>query len=539
MKVSRWFLLLLAVSSCFAQPTPRVFEVACPSGALDLFAPTFNPVTKKYRSWVCSDARGVVTLPGIDLAGTLAAAKLYTDAETTARVLAVNAEATARAAGDAATLAAAEAYTDAHSGGSQATLPAISDPQTATLSSPVSLTANSFTTVLSKSVTFPAGGTFRALVSYGSWVTAGANACAAEVVDTTNGVAFALSAQNANGTGYMALAASELSTAIYAAESSATFTLKVICNSAQTVTVNSGLFSLSPARPTYLSVTPVLNAVSSYAQLQADWTAGSGVQQILHKPTLAAVATSGAYGDLTGVPGASAAEPSMPTYPSYYAHAGDGQNTLMPGGLSTSLGNIGQGGTSGASTAAVAASGSNVMAVQYVTSAGARASSGPADPTIRWVTLQSFAWFTIRLRLVQTADTRLWFGVTVPNGSYTQVQASDFQTDAPAVPVVGFRYSTAAGDTKYQCVTSTGSAQTVTPESTASHVDATTQHAFGIYFDLTTVHFFIDGSEVCTQNTNLPTPSSSLLAWFALVDNLNVAVSDKFDVANLMLTARY
>ena len=38
------------------------------------------------------------------------------------------------------------------------------------------------------------------------------------------------------------------------------------------------------------------------AQVNSDWNASSGVAEILNKPTLAAVATSGAYSDLTGTP---------------------------------------------------------------------------------------------------------------------------------------------------------------------------------------------------------------------------------------------
>ena len=38
------------------------------------------------------------------------------------------------------------------------------------------------------------------------------------------------------------------------------------------------------------------------AQVNSDWNANSGVAQILNKPTLAAVATSGAYSDLSGTP---------------------------------------------------------------------------------------------------------------------------------------------------------------------------------------------------------------------------------------------
>lgn len=38
------------------------------------------------------------------------------------------------------------------------------------------------------------------------------------------------------------------------------------------------------------------------AQINSDWNASSGVSEILNKPTLAAVATSGAYSDLIGTP---------------------------------------------------------------------------------------------------------------------------------------------------------------------------------------------------------------------------------------------
>lgn len=51
---------------------------------------------------------------------------------------------------------------------------------------------------------------------------------------------------------------------------------------------------------TGLSITSgVLNSAS---QVNADWSAVSGVSQILNKPTLATVATSGAYTDLSGSP---------------------------------------------------------------------------------------------------------------------------------------------------------------------------------------------------------------------------------------------
>lgn len=57
-----------------------------------------------------------------------------------------------------------------------------------------------------------------------------------------------------------------------------------------------------PTKPTYsyseITNTPTIPA----AQVNSDWNAVSGVAQILNKPTLAAVATSGSYNDLTDKP---------------------------------------------------------------------------------------------------------------------------------------------------------------------------------------------------------------------------------------------
>lgn len=133
-------------------------------------------------------------------------------------------------------------------------------PQRVALGSPVVLVANTQTIILTETVTFPSTpGTYRADSRYGAWITGSSNACAAEVIDTTNSRAFALNGVDGNGSGFEALAASEISSATYAASATATFTLQVQCNAGQTVTVNSGLFTFTPAEATYLSVTPVLS----------------------------------------------------------------------------------------------------------------------------------------------------------------------------------------------------------------------------------------------------------------------------------------
>lgn len=52
-----------------------------------------------------------------------------------------------------------------------------------------------------------------------------------------------------------------------------------------------------------LSITSgVLGVNGLVTPVNADWNASSGLAQVLNKPTLATVATSGAYGDLTGKP---------------------------------------------------------------------------------------------------------------------------------------------------------------------------------------------------------------------------------------------
>jgi len=135
-------------------------------------------------------------------------------------------------------------------------------PQRIALTVPVTLPLNTQTTIVTESVTFPSTpGTYRADSRYGLWIQAGPNACAAEVIDTTNSRAFALSGQDSNGSGYIGLTGSEVSTQTYTAGSTAIFTLQAICNAGggATAEVNSGLFALIPAETSYLSVVPILS----------------------------------------------------------------------------------------------------------------------------------------------------------------------------------------------------------------------------------------------------------------------------------------
>jgi hypothetical protein len=137
-------------------------------------------------------------------------------------------------------------------------------PQRVVLGTNVSMTANVNTTIITETVTFPsAAGTYRADMRYGLYITAGSNVCVAGVVDATNSVSYAVSGQNANGSGAIALAGSELSSATYAPSATVTFNLQAVCNNGagglSGATVSAPIVGLSPAESSYLEVTPVLS----------------------------------------------------------------------------------------------------------------------------------------------------------------------------------------------------------------------------------------------------------------------------------------
>ena len=69
------------------------------------------------------------------------------------------------------------------------------------------------------------------------------------------------------------------------------------------------LVTITDANGSNTTIIPLSSGSGTFTQLPADWNATSGVQQILHKPTLATVATSGNYNDLTN-------KPTIPTVPS-------------------------------------------------------------------------------------------------------------------------------------------------------------------------------------------------------------------------------
>lgn len=135
------------------------------------------------------------------------------------------------------------------------------------------------------------------------------------------------------------------------------------------------------------------------------------------------------------------------------------------------------------------------------------------------ITLGCLKQWQGRIQLPSTADIRVWFTLTSLGSPLSD---ATLQADNPNANMVGFRYSTVAGDTKWQCYTATSNSLfTSTPESTASHVD-TNGHTFKIVWDGVNVIFYIDGTQVGSQNSTLSNTSQGY--QFNLhADNVGIA----------------
>lgn len=105
--------------------------------------------------------------------------------------------------------------------------------------------------------------------------------------------------------------------------------------------------------------------------------------------------------------------------------------------------------------------------------------------------------FQSRGRLVQVGTAvRFWTGLwrSPPYGNDTTIYSS----------VAAFRYSTSASDTYFMCVTCDGAGSgSCTVNSSAVTAD-TAAHKFEVYQSGSNYIFKIDGSQVCSHSTNLP-----------------------------------
>jgi hypothetical protein len=122
-----------------------------------------------------------------------------------------------------------------------------------------------------------------------------------------------------------------------------------------------------------------------------------------------------------------------------------------------------------------------------------------------------------QMKLGSTANIRVWIGAE----DGVQSHGSNFwNSDTPPFPTVAFRYSTAAGDTVWQCVVTDGTTQVTTPTTVAPDTNI---HKFQIQFTAPNFLFYIDGVLVGTVAVTTTTLSvSSTLNGFFTVDNVGL-----------------
>jgi len=115
--------------------------------------------------------------------------------------------------------------------------------------------------------------------------------------------------------------------------------------------------------------------------------------------------------------------------------------------------------------------------------------------------------FWAAVRFTDTADCAHW--IAIGNGSaLTSATFGNSDTNS-AVKFAGFRYSTIAGDSHWQCVTGDGSATTLTDSGITPDGK---EHRFAIFFDddNSQILFYIDGTLVATNTTHLPPASTNV-----------------------------
>ena len=123
--------------------------------------------------------------------------------------------------------------------------------------------------------------------------------------------------------------------------------------------------------------------------------------------------------------------------------------------------------------------------------------------------------FFCTLFLRGDTDINLWLGMVSFTGNPTGFVGHAVPS-GPGYAFAGFRFSTAAGDTDFMCVCSTGGADTVV--SSGVPVDINTSHRFAFAFTSGgSVVFYIDGALVATISTNLPNINLNWMCgnWYA------------------------
>ncbi len=175
----------------------------------------------------------------------------------------------------------------------------------------------------------------------------------------------------------------------------------------------------------------------------------------------------------------------------------------------------------------IAATATTPLGYTPATSVSAGSSAGITESFVGSRTLGILKSVKYSIRLQQTANCRIWVGVgsTASNSVY--------RSDTPNSQFVGFRFSSAAGDTTFQCVTQTSNVASTKNAASPAPTVGTTQHTLEIQFDGTNAVFFVDGVQVGSQAGNIPSTSQGL-AHLLLIDNVGLGNIVKFDFYSLV-----
>lgn len=141
--------------------------------------------------------------------------------------------------------------------------------------------------------------------------------------------------------------------------------------------------------------------------------------------------------------------------------------------------------------------------------------NGNNAPHQQLITLGILVYSQYRVQLTSSTNQRVWLALTDSNSN-----TGNLVSDTPDQNMVGFRYSTNAGDTNWMAYCGTDSSHQTVVDTGVTPDGA--GHIFSITYDSGTVTFLIDGTSVATISTNLPATSVKMQNAIN-VDNVNMA----------------
>lgn len=148
------------------------------------------------------------------------------------------------------------------------------------------------------------------------------------------------------------------------------------------------------------------------------------------------------------------------------------------------------------------------------------------------ITFGTLRRFQARARLNNISSVRYWVGLV----EFASTIATTFlATDTPNGPYAAFRFS-AGTDSVIQAVTGTASGA-LQVQSTGVSVDTTNSQLFEIVYTASAVYFYINGTLVQTNTTNLPTAGTGLIG-VVVGDNKNTSTAMSLDFAHMIFTVK-